>query len=128
MPNALLWDEETSGSPHHHLHIGAIHWFWERVIKVPTKVQTNVLLLQTERDTVAGNLAAWLPAAPNIILCWTGSARVDLVKQTSQLAFEDPPPSHMDPDMLDPPGQHSHQRAVLLVHHPAAAAGAAGAR
>ena len=48
VPNFLAWEEDNTGIPGYNLHIGAVQWFWDPVIALPSKTQSNLLLLQSD--------------------------------------------------------------------------------
>ena len=67
-PNYLAWDEDQCGIPAHLLHVGCLQWFWDKVITLPSKEDSNLLLLQADVDDVASHLLAWMHQSPSIAL------------------------------------------------------------
>lgn len=78
------------------LHIGAVQWFWDKVISLPSKQQTQALLLQSEAAEVGPHLVAWLDNPPNIVLLYTGSLRLADLAEKCEIGFTASPPPGID--------------------------------
>ena len=98
--NFISWDEESSGCAGYSLHVGAVHWFLEKMVVQPLKEQSNLLLLQDDCLEFAANLCGWLPSPPNIMHLYTGSRSLPELKATAELAFGAAPPLRMDRSMI----------------------------
>ena len=100
VPNYLSWDEDSCGIPGLCLHIGAIQWFWDRVVQGPPKDVCNVLLVQTDAPEIVPHLMAWLHQPPNMVLLASGNAPLADTIASCRVALEAPPPAAVDHAML----------------------------
>lgn len=91
-----MWDEDSCGTAGDLLHIGAVQWFWDRVINWPSKSDSNLLMVQCAAETMAANWCSWLADAPNIMLLYTGHLSLSEVESMSKVAFQKPPPVKLD--------------------------------
>ena len=100
VPNFIAWDEDTCGIPGYLLHVGAIQWFWDRVVDTPSKQQCNLLLFQTDVPETVPHLMAWLPQPPNMVLLSVSHVPLPDVIAKCNIAFSAPPPAALDHSML----------------------------
>ena len=100
VPNFLAWEEDITGIPGYNLHIDAVQWFWDSIMALPSKTQSNLLLLQSDVPEVAPHLMAWMQDPPNFILLSTGTSSITDVAAQCEVAFAAPPPQGVDEAMM----------------------------